>query len=115
MIDVTHVPPVEGDELLTRFIVNGNEVRTDGTVRPQLFLPYKRVELSVNRHRDATLEETWSIGQQVAACLDGVVDASWRYGRESSRVPEISRPGHQAVAAGVLQGPESDGRSTLCR
>ncbi len=67
MIDLTPVPPVEGEELLTRFIVNGNEVRADGTVRPQLFLPYKRVELSVNRHRDATLEETWSIGQQVAA------------------------------------------------
>ncbi|RLS42485.1 MAG: hypothetical protein DWH78_00695 [Planctomycetota bacterium] len=51
MIDLTPVPPVEGEELLTRFIVNGNEVRADGTVRPQLFLPYKRVELSVNRHR----------------------------------------------------------------
>jgi len=67
MIDLTHVPPVEGDELLTRFILNVSEVRADGTVRPQLFLPYKRAELSVNRHRDATLEETWSIGQQVAA------------------------------------------------
>jgi len=54
MIDLTHVPPVEGDELLTRFIVNGSAVRADGTVRPQLFLPYKRVELSVNRHRDAS-------------------------------------------------------------
>lgn len=65
-IDHSNVPPIEGGELLTRFIVNGNEVRADGTVRPQLFLPYKRVELSVNRHRDGTLEETWSIGHQVA-------------------------------------------------
>ncbi len=66
MIDPSHVPPVEADELLARFIVNGNEVRADGTVRPQLFLPYKRVELSVNRHRDATVEETTNIGRQVA-------------------------------------------------
>lgn len=67
MIDPNHVPPVAEEELLARFIVNGNEMRADGTVRPQLFLPYKRVNLSVNRHREATLEETWAIGQQVAA------------------------------------------------
>ena len=66
MIDSNHVPPVGGAELLARFIVNGNEVRVDGTVRPQSFLPYKRVELSVNRHRDATSDETWAVGFQVA-------------------------------------------------
>ena len=33
---------------------------------PAVFLPYKRVELSVNRHRDAGLVETWTIGKQVA-------------------------------------------------
>src|SRR5207249_3084681 len=59
MIDPNHVPPVADEELLARFIVNGNEMRADGTVRPLLFLPYKRVNLSVNRHRQATLEETW--------------------------------------------------------
>ena len=66
MIAPAHVPPIDDDELLARFIVGSNEMRADGTVRPQLFLPYKRVELSVNRHRDATLDETWAIGQQVA-------------------------------------------------
>ncbi len=66
MIDPSHVPPIAADELLARFIVNSNEVRADGTVRPQLFLPYKRVELSVNRHRDATLDETWAIGRHIA-------------------------------------------------
>ena len=58
MIDPAHIPPIADDELLARFIVNSNEVRADGTVRPQLFLPYKRVELSVNRHREAALAET---------------------------------------------------------
>ena len=67
MIDPNHVPPVADEELLARFIVNSNEMRADGTVRPQLFLPYKQVTLSVNRHRDGTLIEIWSIGQQVAA------------------------------------------------
>ena len=66
MIDSTHVPPVDDAELLARFIVNGNEVRADGTVRPQLFLPYKWIALSVNRHRDATSNETWAVGFQVA-------------------------------------------------
>ena len=66
MIDPAHIPPISDEELLARFIVNSNEVRADGTVRPQLFLPYKRVELSVNRHRDAELSETWVIGKQVA-------------------------------------------------
>ncbi len=66
MIDPADIPPIADDELLARFIVNSNEVRVDGTVRPQLFLPYKRVELSVNRHRDALLAETWTIGKQVA-------------------------------------------------
>ena len=66
MIDPTDIPPIADDELLARFIVNSNEVRADGTVRPQLFLPCQRVELSVNRHRDAALAETWTIGKQVA-------------------------------------------------
>ena len=66
MIDATPVPPVADEELLARFVVNSHEIRVDGTVRPQLFLPYKRVALSVNRHRDSTLDETWAIGHQVA-------------------------------------------------
>lgn len=66
MIDPHQIPQIADEELLTRFIVNRNEVREDGTVRPQLFLPYKRIELSVNRHRDATPEETWTLGRRVA-------------------------------------------------
>ena len=64
MIDPRDVPSIADEELLARFIVNSNEVRADGTVRPQLFWPYKHVELSVNRHRDASIDETWAIGRQ---------------------------------------------------
>lgn len=67
MIDPANIPPVADNELLARFIVNSNELREDGSVTPKLFLPYKWVELSVNRHREATIEETWAIGRQVAA------------------------------------------------
>ena len=60
------MPPVDDAELLARFIVDGAHVRADGTVKPLLFVPYKWVELSVNRHRDATEDETWTVGRQVA-------------------------------------------------
>lgn len=67
MMHPDQIPDVADNELLARFIVNSNEKRTDGMVTPKLFLPYKWVELSVNRHREATLEETWQVGVEVAA------------------------------------------------
>ena len=66
MMDPDQIPDVADNELLARFILNSNEKRADGTVTPRLFMPYKWVELSVNRHREATYEETWSIGLHVA-------------------------------------------------
>jgi hypothetical protein len=66
MIDPTDVPSVADNELLARFILYSDEMRADGTVRHKLFLPYKLVELSVNRHRQASLEETWQAGYEVA-------------------------------------------------
>ena len=66
MIDPSNVPPVAENELLARFIVNSNEKRDDGTLTPKLFLPYKQVALSVNRHREATSDETWAVGRRVA-------------------------------------------------
>ena len=67
MIDPAHIPPIADDELLARFIVNSNEYRKqDNTVKPKLFIPYKLVDLSVNRHRDSTGDEIWAIGSAVA-------------------------------------------------
>ena len=66
MIDAGNIPPVADDELLARFIVNSNEFRKDDTVRPKLFMPYKLVALSVNRHRDCTEDEIWKVGYDVA-------------------------------------------------
>jgi hypothetical protein len=66
MIDPENVPPVANNELLARFIVNSDEKRADGSVKHKLFLPYKYVELSINRHREATITETWQVGYDVA-------------------------------------------------
>lgn len=66
MIDPENIPPVADNELLARFIVYSDEKRADGTVKHKLFLPYRLVELSVNRHREATPEETWQAGYDVA-------------------------------------------------
>jgi hypothetical protein len=67
MIDTDPVPSVDDNELLARFILHKSDYRSsDDTVRPQLFLPYSRVELSVNRHRDSEVEELWDIGETVA-------------------------------------------------
>jgi hypothetical protein len=67
VIDPANIPDVADNELLARFIVYSDEKRADGTVKHKLFLPYRLVELSVNRHREATLEETWQVGYEIAA------------------------------------------------
>lgn len=111
MIDPSHIPPIADEELLARFIVNGNEMRADGTVRPQLFLPYKRVTLSVNRLRDASPSETWTIGQQVAAergkTLYGRVDLRAKYCRHPPLdvIPQPILP-HNPNHADIVGYPE---------
>ncbi len=67
MIDPEKISPVADDELLARFIVNSNEFRKDQSVKPKLFMPYKLVALSVNRHSECSEKETWQFGHEVAA------------------------------------------------
>jgi hypothetical protein len=65
MIDVNNIPPVASDEFLARFITQAKQFRpSDQSVKPDLFVPYRLTELSVTRHRDATLE-LWRVGRQV--------------------------------------------------
>ena len=67
MLEPNNVPPVADNEMLARFIVNSNEFRKDDqSVKPKLFMPFKLVKLSVNRHLDCTTEETWQFGRNVA-------------------------------------------------
>ena len=68
MIDPANVPPVTPDELLSRFATQSGQFRkTDKSVKQELFLPHPRPECSVMRHRDATDDEIWQTGRDVAA------------------------------------------------
>lgn len=70
MIDPENVPPVSDDELLARFATQSKQFRSDDTVKPDLFIPYRHVELSVTRHRDATEEEIWSVALELANAFE---------------------------------------------
>ncbi len=76
MIDPADVPPVDGDKLLARFVLQRSHVRADQTVKPDAFIPHPHHELSVTRHRSATPAEIWMAGQAVAD-----VRAKTLYGR----------------------------------
>lgn len=69
MIEPNNVPPIELDETDARFVLASKAsklVFEDGEAKPQLFYPYKHVELSVNRHLECTEEEIWQFGRGVA-------------------------------------------------
>jgi len=67
VLDPDKIPAIDDSEQLARFIVSRSEYRGDDSVRPGLFMPYKLIELSVTRHRDATLPEIWAVGRSVAS------------------------------------------------
>jgi len=69
MIDPDNVPAVDLDETVARYVLASKVSRLvfeDGGAKPQLFYPYKHVDLSVNRHLDCTQEEVWRFGNGVA-------------------------------------------------
>ena len=55
--------PVTADEWLARYILRHEHVRADGTLKPDPFMPYKWVELSVTRHLGLEETEIWQAGQ----------------------------------------------------
>ncbi|MDJ0730044.1 MAG: hypothetical protein QNJ33_08630 [Crocosphaera sp.] len=66
MLDPSNIPPVEDTEILTRYVLQSRHFRNDKTARPELFIPHPRQDLSVTRHRDATENELWQVGKNVA-------------------------------------------------
>jgi hypothetical protein len=58
--------PVADEERLARFILRREHVRADGTVKPDPFMPYKWVELSVTRHLGLDERQLWDAGRGVA-------------------------------------------------
>jgi hypothetical protein len=76
VLDSTNVPPVASDEVLARFVVHSSHIRkSNNTVKPDAFMPHPRVELSLTRHRDATVEELWREGERIAAIRNAVLHA----------------------------------------
>jgi hypothetical protein len=66
VLDEENVPPIDSDEIVARYMLNKRNIREDQTIKPDEFIPYKYVDLSVNRHRDCIESEIWKFGQQVA-------------------------------------------------
>ena len=70
---------VAADEWLARFILREEHIRADGSVKPDPFMPYKWVELSVTRHLGLGERELWDAGkmvaQETATKLQGRADA----------------------------------------
>jgi hypothetical protein len=68
MIDPAQVPPVAADEPVSRYVTQSKQFRpSDGTVKPDAFIPHPHLALSVTRHLQATEEEVWAVGAAVAA------------------------------------------------
>lgn len=86
MIDPSCVPPVDDDELLARYVSQRSQFRhRDRTLKQDLFIPNRRGELSVTRHRDATEAQVWQIGRDVAEALKRTL-----YGRGDLRASDYT-------------------------
>ncbi|EAQ81990.1 hypothetical protein [Blastopirellula marina] len=59
---------VADEELLARFITQRSQFRSsDETVKPDLFIPYRHVELSVTRHDQPGPIDLWQVGRDVVS------------------------------------------------
>ena len=58
--------PVSENESLDRYILRKGFIRSDGRVKPDAFIPYSRVELSVTRHLNLSENDIWALGESVA-------------------------------------------------
>jgi hypothetical protein len=88
MTEPTSLPPVSDEELLARFILRRNQIRSDQTVKPDAFIPYPWPDLSVTRYLDLSPAELWTIGKEIAderpATLYGRADVLARIFRKQS-------------------------------
>jgi len=100
------IPPVTSDEDLARFVLSSSHIRSsNGTVKPEAFMPHPRIELSLTRHRQATDSELWKEGERVAgircANLHGRADVEARafliQGLEVVAEPLPENPNHADV------------------
>ena len=57
---------VSDDEVLARFILHKRYVRSDGTLKPDSFIPHPYPDLSVTRHIGLEELSIWAIGEAIA-------------------------------------------------
>lgn len=101
MIDPANVPPVADAELLARYVTQKSQLRrSDRTLKQDVFVPHPRNELSVTRHRDATVEEIWQVGRDVAAALGRTL-----YGRGDLRSSDCKTNSLRVEAKPLADNP----------
>lgn len=67
MLDPDDVPPVDPQEMLSRFILSSRHFnRHSCTLKADAFVPHPHQELSVTRDREAAIEEIRQAGTEVA-------------------------------------------------
>ncbi len=68
MLTPENVPPVDNNETLSRFILSKRHVnRETHLVKADAFVPHPYQELSVTRDREASENEIWTVGSDIAA------------------------------------------------
>ena len=104
MLDPATVPEVDPTETLTRYILYSKHfscIQLDVfRVKPDAFLPFKYVELSVTRHLKASEAELWSEGQRVSA-----IRKLNLYGRADVATLEFMKQSLAVVAKPLPENP----------
>lgn len=100
MINPIECGPVADEELLARYVLSGRHVRPDGTIKPDAFIPYRQVELSVTRHEGLDETRIWAFGKLVAQQRNLLL-----YGRADVRAIEFLRQRLRVVPAPLHDSP----------
>ncbi len=101
MFDPAHVPPVEQNETVARFILFSGHFRSsDQRVKPDAFIPHPRSEVSMTRHLEASPAELWQEGERVA-----VLRKVTLYGRADVVVAAFTDEGLDVTANPILANP----------
>jgi len=108
MIDPQNVPDIREDEVLARFVLSKSHKRANQTLKANAFLPPQSGELSVTRHTDATEDEIWSVGKNVALAR---MPPKTLYGRGDIIVSVILEKKLRVISSPVL--PENPNHANV--
>jgi hypothetical protein len=86
------------DEHLARFILQRSHLRSDGTIKQDVFIPYPWPDLSVTRHLRLTEEQLWNIGFDVARQT-----AKTLHGRADVKAGEFQHHGLRVLTAPLTE------------